>query len=64
MTSSVDVAFGVFGNGVAVGEIASRIKSPENNRDGKMYQHNLASAKQSIDLLPASFWNSSIYNLW
>jgi hypothetical protein len=64
--SALDVAFTTLGNSQIVPELAARIANTNGHpwRDGMFYQHNLAAARNTIDLQPASAWTNSIYLRW
>ena len=64
MTSSLDIAFTTLANNATIAEHTQRIKSPKGLRDGIEIQSRLISARNATDSLPATFWTSSIYNLW
>ena len=70
--SALDVAFSVLGNDQTVTEIAARISRTNLTladgrpffRDGLKYQHNLAAARNVIDLQDPSVWTNNIYYAW
>lgn len=70
--SGLDVAFAALGNDQIVREIAARIASEglvyEDGRifwrDGMPYQHNLAAARNVVDLQNESAWTGSVYAHW
>jgi hypothetical protein len=70
--SALDIAFSVLGNDQVVPDIAARIAradlTPADGRDywrdGRMYQHNLAAARQVMDGQSPQAWTNNIYMSW
>eukprot|EP00026_Physarum_polycephalum_P001978 Phypoly_transcript_01982.p1 GENE.Phypoly_transcript_01982~~Phypoly_transcript_01982.p1 ORF type:complete len:859 (+),score=142.97 Phypoly_transcript_01982:385-2961(+) len=65
-TSAIEIAFSVLANDTPVPILAKRLEdtSTKNFRDGLPYQHNLVSARKTIDDLPTESWKSSLYTYW
>lgn len=63
---SLDVAFSVFANDGAVPDLLANMANPLGVpfRDGYFYHHNLAAVRATVDQLPATAWDTSIYFLW
>jgi hypothetical protein len=64
--SCLDVAFAVLGNDQVVPELMARMQdhSGRRFRDGLNYQHNLAAARNVIDILKPAVWEESMYSAW
>eukprot|EP01113_Clastostelium_recurvatum_P023444 TRINITY_DN279_c1_g2_i7.p1 TRINITY_DN279_c1_g2~~TRINITY_DN279_c1_g2_i7.p1 ORF type:complete len:870 (-),score=157.22 TRINITY_DN279_c1_g2_i7:63-2672(-) len=67
-TSSVEVAYSIFGNTDAVPILTERMTAPKSEkdrfRDGLPYHHNLLAVKETVDQLNDNTWFSSVHMSW